>query len=176
MSKENKQERCRFWCKNCGDINGANTTFDQRCAICGLPAEIRGDNAPELPKPLTVAKFTAVENTTKTPDSAEVKAQLKEALRQYGHNNTLVYDRDEVHKVVSKLEAEVASHKEYTAEIERQEDKIDELLAEVERLKATCHALRQSATAVTNYDGKVATWPEIASLIRDERDACGLSA
>jgi len=50
------------------------------------------------------------------------------------------------------------------------------LKSEVERLKATCHALRQSATAVTNYDGKVATWPEIASLIRDERDACGLSA
>ena len=32
-----------FWCHTCGDTDGANTTFDEHCAICGAEATTSGD-------------------------------------------------------------------------------------------------------------------------------------
>ena len=120
-----------------------------------------------------------------TADSKPDVHSLKVGIRDL--QQTLVDKNHEIYGLKSEVERLKAENEElseamgnWCARSDKAEAKVDrlkkELADEVERLKATCHALRQSATAVTNYDGKVATWPEIASLIRDERDACGLSA
>ena len=115
---------------------------------------------------------TATENT-RDPDSSEEVINLE-------HFNMLKYQIDQatdMDRIITKQRDDaLAVVEDLKHQLLDSEWKRGLLETEVERLKATCHALRQSATAVTNYDGKVATWPEIASLIRDERDACGLSA
>ena len=39
MARLEGKDYTGFWCDDCGDINGANTTNDEHCALCGKPAE-----------------------------------------------------------------------------------------------------------------------------------------
>ena len=38
MARLDKDGHEGFWCVKCGDIDGVNTTYEENCAICGLPA------------------------------------------------------------------------------------------------------------------------------------------
>ena len=115
----------RFWCKNCGDINGANTTNDERCAICGQPAIIKADSKTEV-----MADCKSGSDVCRLNES--------DGFPCYRH---LMESFERIEAESDRLKSELRTERDHTIDAGC---RITEIEAEVERLKADLSKFQMS--------------------------------